>query len=283
MKKFFAFTIAVMLALSLTACGESNAAAGTSAAPTETAEPTPAPTETPTAPESEDPEESHTVMSLDDLCSLIEDTIGDSYSGFTVTHDKSMITITCWADGVASEISGGGVAVKNSWDTLIDNSKDLLSTVLDLAKKSGNEGVGACYRLLNNLDHDKTLLYLVNGVVEYNVLDDQPDPTPEPTPVPTESTTMGQRNALSKAHQYLSVMAFSHSGLIKQLEYEGFTKDEATHGADNCGADWNEQAAKKAQQYIDIMSFSRQRLIDQLKYDGFTQSQAEYGVSAVGY
>lgn len=110
-----------------------------------------------------------------------------------------------------------------------------------------------------------------------------PDPTPSPTPAPTESTTMGQRNALSKAHDYLAIMAFSHSGLIKQLEFEGFTKDEATYGADNCGADWNEQAAKKAQDYIDIMSFSRQGLIDQLKYEGFTQSQAEYGVSAVGY
>lgn len=99
----------------------------------------------------------------------------------------------------------------------------------------------------------------------------------------TETTTVGQRNALSKAKQYLSIMAFSHSGLISQLEFEGYTKEEATYGADNCGADWNEQAAKKAQQYIDLMSFSRQRLIDQLKFDGFTQSQAEYGVSQVGY
>lgn len=78
-------------------------------------------------------------------------------------------------------------------------------------------------------------------------------------------------------------MAFSRSGLIDQLKYEGYTTEEATYGADNCGADWNEQAAKKAQQYMDIMSFSRQGLIDQLKYDGFTQSQAEYGVSEAGY
>lgn len=283
MKEFFAFTISVMLVLSLTACGDPNGAAGTSAAPTETVEPTPAPTETPTAQESEVPGESRAVMSLDDLCSLIENTIGDSYSGFVVTHDENMITITCWADGVASELAGGGTAIKSSWSDLIDNSKDLLNNVSDLAKKSGNEGVGACYRLLNDLDHDKTLLYIVDGIVEYNVLDDQPDLPQEPTPGPTESTTMGQRNALSKAYDYLSIMAFSHSGLIKQLEYEGFTKDEATYGADNCGADWNEQAAKKAQDYMDIMSFSRQGLIDQLKYEGFTQSQAEYGVSAVGY
>lgn len=111
----------------------------------------------------------------------------------------------------------------------------------------------------------------------------QPAPKPESSPAPTGAVTIGQKNALSKAKQYLSVSAFSYSGLIDQLKYEGYTAEEATYGADNCGADWNEQAAKKAQQYMDLMSFSRQRLIDQLKYEGFTQAQAEYGASAVGY
>ena len=71
--------------------------------------------------------------------------------------------------------------------------------------------------------------------------------------------------------------------MIDQLKYEGFTEEEATYGADNCGADWNEQAAKKAQQYLELTSFSRSGLIDQLKYEGFTSDQAAYGVTAVGY
>lgn len=103
---------------------------------------------------------------------------------------------------------------------------------------------------------------------------------------PIESSsgmTTGQKNALNAAKQYLKVLAFSRSGLIKQLEYEKYSTEEATFAVDNCGADWYEQAAKKAQQYIDLMSFSRQRLIDQLKYEGFTQAEAEYGASAVGY
>ena len=95
--------------------------------------------------------------------------------------------------------------------------------------------------------------------------------------------TLGERNALAKANDYLDFSAFSYTGLIDQLEYEGFTKEEATYGADNCGADWNEQAAKKAQQYMDYSSFSKSRLIDQLKYEGFTAEQAQYGAAAVGY
>jgi hypothetical protein len=78
-------------------------------------------------------------------------------------------------------------------------------------------------------------------------------------------------------------MAYSYSGLIKQLEYEQFTAEEAKYGADNCGADWNEQAAKKARSYLDIMAYSRQGLIDLLKYEGFTDEQAVYGVTANGY
>ena len=97
------------------------------------------------------------------------------------------------------------------------------------------------------------------------------------------SATMSQKNALSKAKEYLDFTSFSYAGLIDQLEYEDFSTEDATYGADNCGADWNEQAAKKAQDYLDYSSFSRQGLIDQLLFEGFTAEQAEYGVSAVGY
>ena len=69
----------------------------------------------------------------------------------------------------------------------------------------------------------------------------------------------------------------------KQLEFEKFSNGEAIYGVDNCGANWNEQAAKKAKSYLDIMSYSRDGLIKQLEFEGITHSQAEYGVSAVGY
>ena len=77
--------------------------------------------------------------------------------------------------------------------------------------------------------------------------------------------------------------AFSYTGLIEQLEYEGYSHTEAVYGADNCGADWNEQAAKSAANYLDYTSFSRSGLIEQLEYEGFTHSQAVYGVEQNGY
>lgn len=106
---------------------------------------------------------------------------------------------------------------------------------------------------------------------------------PAKTEPEEKNATTGEINALEKALSYLNYTSFSRSGLIDQLEYEGFSTEEATYGVDNCGADWNEQAAKKAQSYLDYSSFSRQGLIDQLVFEGFTQGQAEYGVSSVGY
>ena len=100
---------------------------------------------------------------------------------------------------------------------------------------------------------------------------------------PETNETMGQKNAVRKAKDYLAFTGFSHSGLIEQLEFEGFSTDEATYGADNCGADWNEQAAIKAEEYLNTMSFSRDGLIEQLEFEGFTAEQAEYGATAVGY
>ncbi|SDY30507.1 Ltp family lipoprotein [Eubacterium barkeri] len=112
----------------------------------------------------------------------------------------------------------------------------------------------------------------------------QPSATaaPTPTPEPTPEITTSQKNALRSAKSYLGYTAFSYSGLISQLEYEKYSSEDATYAADNCGADWNEQAAKAAKQYLDYTSFSREGLIDQLLYEGYTEEQAEYGVNSVG-
>lgn len=110
-----------------------------------------------------------------------------------------------------------------------------------------------------------------------------PPPASTPTPAPqVPSITTSQKNAVNKAKSYLAYTAFSHDGLVDQLEYEQFSHDDAVYGADNCGADWNEQAAKKAQSYMDYSSFSRGSLIGQLEYDKFTREQAEHGADAVG-
>jgi hypothetical protein len=100
------------------------------------------------------------------------------------------------------------------------------------------------------------------------------------TPVVTE--TVSQRNARLKAASYLELIAFSRSGLIEQLEFEGFSNADATYGTDAQKANWMTQAARKARSYLDTMPFSRAGLITQLEFEGFTSAEAAYGVSQVG-
>lgn len=97
------------------------------------------------------------------------------------------------------------------------------------------------------------------------------------------SPTVGQKNALNRALDYLDYNEFSRQGLIDQLLYDGYTQEEAEYGADHTNANWDEEAALKAMDYLSVMSFSRQGLIEQLMFDGFTQEQAEYGVTQNGY
>ncbi len=94
--------------------------------------------------------------------------------------------------------------------------------------------------------------------------------------------TISQQNALRKANDYLDFSAFSLTGLIKQLEFEKYSTEDATWAAERVKVDWNEQAAKKAKNYLDFSSFSHSGLVDQLLFEGFTPEQAEYGVSQTG-
>jgi hypothetical protein len=101
----------------------------------------------------------------------------------------------------------------------------------------------------------------------------KPKPPPE---------TPGEANAREAAAGYLDYTAFSRSGLIEQLEFEGFSTKDATYGTEAQHANWNDQAALAAKDYLDYTSFSRSGLIEQLTFEGYTQAQAEFGVNKVG-
>jgi hypothetical protein len=107
----------------------------------------------------------------------------------------------------------------------------------------------------------------------------QSEPVVEKT---TTKETTSQKNAVRSAKQYLDVAGFSRKGLIKQLEFEGYSESDAAYGADNVKADWKVQAVRSAKNYLDISGFSRVGLIHQLEFDGYTNSEAKYAADQVG-
>jgi colicin import membrane protein len=95
--------------------------------------------------------------------------------------------------------------------------------------------------------------------------------------------TLAQQNAVGSAESYLRFSAFSRQGLIDQLVFEDYSREDAVYAVDKVDPDWFEQAVLKAESYLAYSSFSRQGLIDQLLFEGFTQEEAVYGVEQNGY
>lgn len=99
-----------------------------------------------------------------------------------------------------------------------------------------------------------------------------------------DKMTASQKNAYKSATNYLSVMAFSKKGLIKQLSSEvadGYSKEDAKFAVEfiekHHEVNWKKQAYKTAEEYLDSQSFSESGLVEQLEYEGFTHGQAVYG------
>ena len=95
--------------------------------------------------------------------------------------------------------------------------------------------------------------------------------------------SLAQENAVGKAKSYIEYQAFSRSGLIKQLEFEGYSTEDSTFAVDTIAPDWNAQAGAKAKSYLEYQSFSRDGLYDQLIFEGFSDGEATAGLAAVGY
>lgn len=97
---------------------------------------------------------------------------------------------------------------------------------------------------------------------------------------PADDLTSTQRNAVRKAESYLEYSAFSESGLVTQLEFEGFDTADAQFAVAHLSPDWMEQAVKKAESYMEYSAFSESGLVDQLEFDGFTPEQAAHGAAS---
>lgn len=104
----------------------------------------------------------------------------------------------------------------------------------------------------------------------------------EEVPVEKPEESLSQKNAVRSAKSYLDFSAFSRSGLIGQLEFEGFSNEDATYAVDQISPNWKEQAVKSAGSYLEFSAFSRSGLIDQLIFEGFSEEDATYAVDQIG-
>lgn len=223
---------------------------------------------------------------------------GFGNGNYTIDVADNAISACVWVDGLAEELDTcketGEPSVQ--WKAVKACSVAIAKLSQTFFSAESQADLDFFFFVMDDRGQKDILLAVYNGEIvrdkfeDYDVAGWGPEQdiqgqqnTEDKEPPAEYEPTTGEKNALKSAQRYLSIMAFSYSGLVQQLEYEGYSHDEAVYAVDNCGADWNEQAAKKAADYLDMMSFSRDGLIDQLKYEGFSEEQAIYGVEKNGY
>ena len=225
------------------------------------------------------------------IVSMIENNFANINHKVVFDRDDSALNVFIEAPATArNAMDMKNAEVMEAWDSMVESMKSMGDPLWEIVRlvngaESANVYIVAELKSDDEYEQDEYLLWIRNGEVNYNYMEDKTEGKGgvswEYAPDTTGSATTGEKNALNKAYDYLDYTAFSRSGLIDQLEFEGYSTSEATYAVDHCGADWNEQAVKKAQQYLDYMSFSKSGLIDQLEFEGFTPAQAEYGANAV--
>lgn len=237
-------------------------------------------------------------------------TLDEKYADYkhSVVYDPNEMAVTMFIqapESTSTMLKAANSDVLTAWNNLVDSMKSINSGLTPVVKLGG-EAYYFNLIMVNRLDsgnqytEEDYVLWIQNGEVKYDYAkahssggaapatttpaSTTPATTrsaPATTAPDTRNASYGDLNALQTAKDYLATMAFSYSGLIEQLKYEGYSTSEATYAADHCGADWYQQAEKMAREYLDTMSFSRSGLIEQLEYEGFTSDQATSAVNNV--
>lgn len=131
-----------------------------------TTEATPAPKEKPQSTTSAN-------SNLDAAVGMIEVIVKENYKNYEIHNDDNMIIVNVWDDGIAfgsTLAAGGNEENKAAWDTLVKSQTDACNAMREFVDTVGLEDVTVMLNVLNDLDKDKTLLSIADGVVIYNAV-----------------------------------------------------------------------------------------------------------------
>ena len=204
---------------------------------------------------------------------------------FKYDEESKIYSMYITQEGLAYSASMAkfGDDIMSVWVDMRDSIMELSDTAIGIISDlTGDTSPFLSINVRNDLDPDKILLSTLNSVVIYDVVADESTSSSKTAVADQSSASTGEKNALKSAKQYLEFTSFSYTGLVEQLEYEGYSSKEAKYGADYCGADWNEQAAKSARNYLEFTAFSYSGLVEQLEYEGYSSEEAKYGVDRCG-
>ena len=168
------------------------------------------------------------------------------------TWIKAVIIIVCWIIFAATVSTNKNTSPTPQKTEISEKEQTPSETNKQVIQNNQKKDAEIPTPSKQEVPNKKTNNNTVNTVTEKTIEKPVPVQIKEPDVqniAPTPSETVSQKNAVRKAKSYLWYSAFSYQWLIAQLEFEKFSHADAVYGSDNCGANWNEQAAKKAKSW----------------------------------
>ena len=104
---------------------------------------------------------------------MIKMILKDNYENYEISSTNDMIVVNIWDDGiaVASTIAASGdEESKAAWDTMVESQVNACKSMREFVDTAGLNDVTVMINVLNDLDKDKTLLSIADGIVIYNAV-----------------------------------------------------------------------------------------------------------------
>lgn len=120
-------------------------------------------------------EEETASLSLETLVKVFDNVAKECYEDYTLTHTDELIRIDVWKAGITAGVdaaANGDETCLQAWNTLVEEYRNTCASMYDVAKQAGFSDVSISLNLVNEFDHDKSLLATINGVVIYDCLSD---------------------------------------------------------------------------------------------------------------
>lgn len=176
---------------------------------------------------------------------------------------------------------GGGIFL---FKVVVPKFNDSTETVVDNGSKKKNK-----FTIVDPMNHKITIvdddIYIKE--VELSYLYREAESMRETASVISDdeieqlTVTDMQKYALTKAASYFKSSQYSKKQLIEGLEYESIPHDAAVFAAENCKADWKEQATITAKTILAAGGYTEEELEDSLRYYYFTDEEIEYALKNV--
>lgn len=117
-------------------------------------------------------------LSVDDIITIykisLEQNFTDDGQGYDVIRQDDTILINLWSEGITGEALQAKTndKYKSDWNYMVDNIKDSSESFQSVLDENGYSDMTSAISVVNDVNHDRVLLLVVNGVVLYDAVNE---------------------------------------------------------------------------------------------------------------